>query len=73
MVCKHLTHAHVDIHFHCMAALYGFRAAHQLWPESLYESQTVDTSKDMGDLARRLRRGQPASPQCWGPVYSCAG
>ena len=33
------------------------RAAHQLWHDSLYEVQTVDTSREMGDMARRLRRG----------------
>ena len=32
------------------------RAAHRLWGDSLYEVQTVDTSGEMGEMARRLRQ-----------------
>ena len=35
-----------------------FRAAQRLWRESLFEVQTVDTSNEMGDIARRLRTGE---------------
>lgn len=34
------------------------RAAHQLWAESLYEYQCVDSSQEMGQLAAALRRGE---------------
>ena len=37
--------------------VYLFRAANQLWQDSLFEIQTVDTSSEMGDMARRLRAG----------------
>lgn len=32
------------------------RAAHRLWGDSPYEVQTVDTSGEMGEMARRLRQ-----------------
>ena len=34
-----------------------FRAGHELWRESLFEIQTVDTSSEMGEMAHRLRTG----------------
>ena len=33
------------------------RAAHQLWGESIYEYLCVDTSQEMGEMARLLRLG----------------
>lgn len=36
---------------------FNFRAAWGLWKDSLYEIQTVDTSREMGDMARHLRTG----------------
>ena len=42
--------------------LFYYRAAHSLWGKSIYEYQTVDTSADMGELARSLRSGTPSLP-----------
>lgn len=36
-------------------------AAHQLWGDTIYESQCVDTSQDMGEMARLLRLGGQTS------------
>ena len=42
--------------------LFYFRAANSLWGKIIYEYQTVDTSADMGELARSLRSGTPSLP-----------
>ncbi len=43
--------------------IFIFRAANEIWNESLYEYQTVDVSEEMGTLAHMLRRGgeEPSS------------
>ena len=47
--------------------LFYFRAVHSLWGKSIYEYQTVDTSADMGELARSLRSGTPSLPPSFPP------
>ena len=54
-MCIHITTQ--DVENYCTTS----RAAHQLWGGSLYETQTVDTSSEMGHMARRLRTGEPAT------------
>ena len=37
--------------------LFCVRAAHEVWGQSLYQYQAIDSSQEMGELARALRTG----------------
>ena len=54
----------VTIHHHVShSALFrlcisNYRAVNEIWKKSVYEYLSVDTSEDMENLAKKLRRGE---------------
>lgn len=47
----------------------NYRAVDEIWKKSVYEYLSVDTSEDMEDLAKKLRRGKHINTMFWENVH----